>query len=174
VHVALAELRIQPLNNSVLFLKVADIVLSSDDWRIAVVCDISGYYDTVSAIKTDLLTVERQRKEVTSVVELQQIYFFFQTLEFRLRTFNQLLPRLDRRRFSKYWRHRFKDVIRNCNDDRRSQASRCIYGTESRNSDIVHSLENKLTYVKKLDSLSVVNTDAIANFSSIVKENLMN
>ena len=171
---ALSKLRIQLQNTSVLFLIEADLILSNDDLRDTVDCDISECYETVSEIKTELLTVERQRKEVTSVVELQQIYFFFQTLEFRLRTFNQLLPRLDRRRFSKYWRHRFKDVIRNCNDDRRSQASRCIYGTESRNSDIVHSLENKLTYVKKLDSLSVVNTDAIANFSSIVKENLMN
>jgi hypothetical protein len=53
---ALAELRIQPLNNSVLFLKEADIVISSDDWRIAADCDISGYYEMVSAIKTDLLT----------------------------------------------------------------------------------------------------------------------
>ena len=45
---------------------------------------------------------------------------------------------------------------------------------KSRNSDIVHSLANQLMYVKKLDSLSAVKTDAIANLSSIVKENLMN
>ena len=45
---------------------------------------------------------------------------------------------------------------------------------KSRNSDIVHSLANQLTYVKKLDSLSAGNTDVIANLSSIVKENLMN
>ena len=84
----LAELLIQPLNNSVLFLKEAAIVLSRDDWRIAVDCDISGYYKTVSAIKTDLLTVERQRKEFTSFAELQQIDLFLQTLEFKLRNFN--------------------------------------------------------------------------------------
>ena len=77
---ALAELRIQPLKNSFLFLKEADIVLSSDDWRIAVDCDISGYYETVSAIKTDLPTVEQQRREFTSIAELQQIYLFLQTL----------------------------------------------------------------------------------------------
>ena len=45
---------------------------------------------------------------------------------------------------------------------------------KSRNSDIVHSLANQLMYVKKLDSFSAVKTDAIANLSSIVKENLMN
>ena len=95
---ALAELRIQPLNNGVLFLKEADIILASDDWRIAVDFDISGYYETISAIKTDLLTVERQRKEFTSIVEFQQIDLFLQTFESKLRTFNQLLPRLDRRR----------------------------------------------------------------------------
>ena len=45
---------------------------------------------------------------------------------------------------------------------------------KSRNSDIVHSLEKQLTYVKKVDSLSAVNTYDIANLSSIVKENRMN
>jgi hypothetical protein len=43
-----------------------------------------------------------------------------------------------------------------------------------RNLDIVHLLANQLTYVKKLDSLSAINADAIANLSSIVKENRMN
>ena len=126
-----AELRIQPLNNSVLFLKEADIVLSSSYWCIAVDCDIRGYYEMVSAIKTDLLTAEQQRKEFTSVAELQQIYLFLQTLEFKLRTLNQLYPRLDRRiGFSKSWKFHFKDVIRNCKLGQSSQASRCNYGPE--------------------------------------------
>jgi hypothetical protein len=90
--VTLAELQIQLLNNSVLFLKEADIVLSRDNWHVTVDCDISGYYETVSAIKTDLLTVEQQRKEFTSVAELKQIHLFLQTLESKLQAFNQLLP----------------------------------------------------------------------------------
>ena len=171
----LVELRIQPLNNSVLFLKEADIFLSRDYWRIAVDRDISGYYETVSTIKTNLLIVEQQRQEFTSVAELQQIDLFLQTLEFKLRTLNQLLPRLDRRR----------DLV-----NLGGTILKTLFGTatvtdvhklhdvftelKSRNSDLVHSLANQLTYVKKLDSLSAINTDAITNLSSTVKEKLMN
>jgi phosphotransferase system IIA component len=35
--------------------------------------------------------------------------------------------------------------------------------------DVFHSVANQLTYIKKLDTVAKVNTDAIANLSSIVK-----
>jgi len=37
-------------------------------------------------------------------------------------------------------------------------------------SDIVHSLTNQVTYVKKLDAMATVNADAIANLSTTVKD----
>ena len=40
--------------------------------------------------------MERQRKEFTSIAQLQQTDLFLQVLEFKLRAFNQLLSRLDR------------------------------------------------------------------------------
>jgi transcriptional antiterminator len=59
---AVSKLRILLLNTSVLFLIETDIVLSNDDLRDAVDCDIRECYETVSEIKTVLLTVERHRK----------------------------------------------------------------------------------------------------------------
>ena len=49
-----------------------------------------------------------------------------------------------------------------------------IYNTldslQTSTSDIVHSLTNQVTYVKKLDTMARVNANAIANLSSIVKD----
>jgi len=42
---------------------------------------------------------------------------------------------------------------------------------QTKNADIVHSLENQLSYVKRLDKMTAINADAIANLSSIVKDN---
>jgi len=41
---------------------------------------------------------------------------------------------------------------------------------QNRNSDIVHSLTNQLTYVKKVADTASLNTESIANLSSIVKD----
>ena len=43
-------------------------------------------------------------------------------------------------------------------------------GLKSTTSDIVHSLNSQLTYVKKLDTATGINPMAIANLSSIVKD----
>jgi hypothetical protein len=39
---------------------------------------------------------------------------------------------------------------------------------QTKSSYIVHSLSNQLTYIKKLDTLTKVNTDAITNVSSVL------
>ena len=41
------------------------------------------------------------------------------------------------------------------------------------NFDIIHSLSNRVTYVKKLSTTTEINVDAIANLSSIVKETIV-
>jgi hypothetical protein len=91
-------------------------------------------------------------------------------VENKLSSFNQILPRLDPRR----------GLI-----NPGGQALKMIFGTETisdihelhnifdnlqpKNADIVHSLDNQLTCVKKLDTVAAVNTDSIMNLSSITK-----
>jgi len=62
ILIALAELHVQPLNHSVIFMKERDVVLSNDQWRIAVNVNLSTYYEVLSTVKSDLLAVEQQRK----------------------------------------------------------------------------------------------------------------
>jgi hypothetical protein len=45
---------------------------------------------------------------------------------------------------------------------------------QSDQKDVVHSITNQFTYIKKLDSVVSVNVDAISNLSSIIKSNIIN
>jgi len=48
-----------------------------------------------------------------------------------------------------------------------------INDLQLQNSDITHSLSNQLTYVKRLSTATELNAEAIANLSSIVKDNII-
>ena len=79
-------------------MKERDVVLSNDLWRVAVNVNLSTYYEVLSTVKSDLLSVEQQRKEFTATSELKQIELFVQILEDKLHDFYQILPRPDPRR----------------------------------------------------------------------------
>ena len=44
---------------------------------------------------------------------------------------------------------------------------------EDKNSDLVHSLSNQVTYVKKLNTVTGINFEAIANLTTVIKDNLV-
>ena len=81
-----------------MFLKEKDIFFTNDVWSIAIDVDTSAYEEAVATVKADLILLEGHRKELTSNSELKQITTLLNTLEVRLYNFQQLLPRLDRRR----------------------------------------------------------------------------
>lgn len=56
-----AELYVQPLNNTVVFLKKTDIILTSDEWRIVINIDLSTYQEVASIVKTDLRLKDRRK-----------------------------------------------------------------------------------------------------------------
>jgi len=59
---------------------------------------MSAYEDAVATVEADIISFEGHRKEFISNSELNQITTLLNTLEVRLYNFQQLLPKLDRRR----------------------------------------------------------------------------
>jgi len=144
--------------------------MSSDAWRVAVNLDTNVYEEAISAIRTDLRLIEERKTEFTPVLELKQVAPLLDALELKLHDFQQVLPRRDRRRGllnlggtilkSLFGTATINDlhVLRNTLDSLQTSTS-----------DIVHSLTNQITYVKKLDIMMRVSACAIANLSSTVK-----
>jgi len=90
--------KVQPLNQSVLFVKETDICFTSDTWRVVMEIDLSVYHDTISVIKSDVMTIEQQKQDFTPMAELKQNDSLLKTLDSRLNDFQQVLPRVDPRR----------------------------------------------------------------------------
>jgi len=169
--VVLAELSIEPLNRRVVFLKENDIFLTNDAWRIAIDIDMSAYEKAVATIKADPILLEGHRKELTSNSDLNQITTLLNTLEVRLYNFQQLLPRLDRRRgLINFGGTVLKTLFGTATIADIHLLHETLDGLKSTTSDIVHKLNSQLTYVKKLDTATGINAMAIANLSSIVKD----
>jgi len=157
-----------------LFLKEADIVLTTDDWRIAIDFDLSAYHEVILTIRTDLHTAEFQRQEFTSISEQNQTDVLLQTLDSKLLEFNKFLPRLDRRRGLLNLGGTVLKTLFGTATIFVIQELHSLFGDlKTKNADIVHSLENQLPYVKRLDNITAINADAIANLSSIVKDNII-
>jgi hypothetical protein len=92
-------------------------------------------------------------------------------LEIKLYNFQQLLPRLDRRRgLISFGGTVLKTLFGTATIADIHLLHETLDGLKSTTSDIVHSLNSQLTYVKKLDTAKGINAMAIANLSSTVKD----
>jgi len=144
----LAELHVQPPNHRVIFVKERDVILLNDEWRVAVNVNQSTYHEVLSTVKSDHLAVE-QRKEFTSTSELQQLELFLQILEDKLHDFYQILPRPDPRRGLLNLGGNILKTIFGTATVSDIHELHGVLDLQNRNSDIVYSLANQLTYVKK-------------------------
>jgi len=89
---------IEPINNSVVFLKQEDIVLTDDAWHVTAELNVNPYEEAVLTIRNDLQVMYESKKEFTSIAELRQIEALLDTLETRILNFRHLLPKPDNRR----------------------------------------------------------------------------
>jgi len=143
----LAELHVQPLNHIVVFMKERDVIVSNDQWRVAVNVNLGKYHEVLSTVKSHLLAVEQQRKWFMSTSELKQIELFVQILEDKLNDFYQILPRPDHRGgLLKLGGNILKTIFETATVSDIHELHGLL-DLQNRNSDIVHSLANQLTYV---------------------------
>jgi hypothetical protein len=150
-------------------MKETDIVLTSDEWRIALSIELSAYHDIVATVKSELLLVEQQKQAFTPVSELQVERLLY-VLDSRLNEFYQILPRLDTRRglinivgvaLKLLFGTAIDSDVRALND--------VVNELQLKNDDIVYSLADQLTFVKDLSTSNKVNADAIAYLAAIVR-----
>ena len=169
-----AEMFVQPLNRSVIFLKERDLILSNDIWRIAINVEMEPYDEALFVIKGDLLTVKQRKQGFTFNSELKLIDALLTTLEIKLHTFRQILLKLDPRRgLINFGGSVLKALFGTAVVSDVTSLHDSFDELESRQQDIVHSVTDQLTYIKKLDTITSVNADAIANLSGIIRDDMI-
>ena len=120
------------------------------------------------------MSVEQQKKEFTPISELKQIEIFFNILESKLYDFDQVLPRLDRRRAVVNFDVKIlKALFGTATTSDIHLLHDVLNELQFQNSDISHSLANQFTYVNKLNTAVKIDTEAIANLSNIIKDNMI-
>ena len=166
--------QIQHVNNSVTFLKEKDVILTNDHWRVAIDLDTSRYEDVISSIRSDLMVVSKQQKELTPMSELKQIEILLNILESRLFNVQQMLPKLDNRRgILNFGGTILQSLFGIATVSDPHMLHETLDELKSKDVDIAHSLVNQVTYVKSLDHTVRVNTDAILNLSTILKNEMI-
>ena len=159
------------LNHSVVFLKENDVILANDMWHVALDLNTNAYEEIISTIRADLLAVEQRRKEFTFTSELQSIETLLTTLESKLHSFKQILPKLDPRRGLLYLgATMLKALFGTAIVSDVTQLHNFFDELQSSQQNIVHSIDNQITYIKKLDSDSTENAEFIANLSSVIRD----
>jgi len=78
-----ADLLVEPINCSVVFVKVGDIVLSGDAWHVDIDLNTDAYEDVLSTFRVDLILVDKQKQKFTSLSELRQIEALLDILEYK-------------------------------------------------------------------------------------------
>jgi hypothetical protein len=81
-----------------MILKEKDVVITNGRWHVAIEIGTELYETTIATIRNDLEAINRRRAGLEPVVELKQIEVSVNALEARLAEFQQLLPKLDKRR----------------------------------------------------------------------------
>ena len=131
----------------------------------------NSYEETISAIRFDVQMIEEHKKEFAPVSELKQIDTLLDTLELKLHYFQQILPRRYLRRgLINLGGEVLKAIFGMATDFDIHLLHNTLNELQYSTFDISHSVSNQVTNVKKLDTATKVNANAVANLSSIVKD----
>jgi len=148
--------------------------LTDDSWRIAIQIDLYPYDETISTIRADLLAVEQRRKDFTFTFKPQSIETLLTALESKLHNFKQILPKLDPPRgLLNLGGIMLKALFGSAVVSNVTQIHNMFDEFQSNQQNIVHSIDNQITYIKKLDSDTSENAELISNFSSVVRDNII-
>jgi hypothetical protein len=133
------------------------------------------YQDALSTIRGDLLAIEQHEQEFTSTSVLKLIETLLATLELKLQAFKQILPKLDPRRGLLDFGGSVLKALFGTAVISDITTLRNVFGElQTSQIDVIHSVTNQFTYIKRLDTITNVNVEAIANLSSIIKETVIN
>jgi hypothetical protein len=121
-----------------------------------------------------LLTAEERKQEFTFNSELKLIDTLLTALETKLHTFKQILPKLDPRRgLINFGGAMLKALFGTPADSDITSLHNNFDELQFRQKYIINSVANQLTYIKKLDTITNVNANAIANLSDIIRDDMI-
>jgi len=153
------------------FLTIKDIILTNDAWTVIVNLDFSTYEPVIAKLKDDLFYIQKFKKPLVPVHELNHIEYVLQKLEEEINAFREMLPRLDKRRVVLIavgsllkWLFGTATLLEV------EELHKTIDKMHRTEGDIVHSVNHQITYLETLDSAFKFNTEGVDTLSEKVKD----
>jgi hypothetical protein len=145
--------------------------MTNDVWRIVLDLTLRPYEDIISTLRADLQLVQNVTEEFTVMNERKQVDILLDELGFKLSNLGQFTPKLDPRRGLLNIGGMFlKTLFGTAKVTDLNSLQVTLEKLESHQDDVVSSMENKVTYIKRLDSVTSTNSEVIANLFNIVKD----
>jgi gas vesicle protein len=158
------------IHQNTIFIKQRDVILTNDAWTVMVNLDISPYEHTIAKVIDDLLYIQKFKTQLAPVHELNHIEYVLYKLEDEIKAFREMLPRLDKRRYvlsavgsMLKWFFGTNTVLGV------EKLHKMVDKMNKTERDIIHSVNNQMTYLKTLDPAVKFNTEAAETLSEKVK-----
>ena len=160
-----------PINHSVIFIKETEAAFTNDFWRVVIHFKIKPYEEVIEVLKTDLVQIMAQTHQTTLQEEARNIQTAVDSLEVKLRNLRSYLPLPDRRRgLMNIGGAVLKLLLGTAMDSDVKNLHSTMEEMGRRQGDIIHAVNQQLTFLKQLDSTVTWDHDAIANWSYILKD----
>jgi len=160
-----------PLNQSVVFVKQQDVILTNDYWRIIVHYDFAEFEEAITTLHEDLTRVKGSAKQVTSIAELRQMDLALSSFEGKLANLKRYLPTADRRRG---WINDGGSVLKTIFGVATiwdlGELHTMVDELHRKQGEIVHSMNHQVTYIKQLDGTIRFHNQAITNLSTSLRD----
>lgn len=70
-----AQVSVQTLNTSVVFLETEDVILTNDVWCVVIKFDLGSYENVIAIVKVNFFRVQKQKSQFKPFSELSRLKF---------------------------------------------------------------------------------------------------
>ena len=159
------------LNQSVVFIKVADAAFTSDYWKVVLNFQLTPYEKAIEIVKADLAAVTDLAHPRPLIDEVHQVQTVDNTLENTLTNLKRYLPTGDRKRGLLNVEGSFLKVpFGTATVTDLADLHSTVDALSQKQGEVVHALNHQLTYIKQMDATVRNDHEAISNWSMILKD----
>ena len=160
-----------PLNQSVIFLKQGDLVLTSDTWTVLIQYDLNPYDEALAVLHEELNEIHNVTRPSLQFEEVQRIQLVLQSLENQLISLKQFLPRPGRKRGLLDLGGNLLQLLFGTATVADLNGLHAAVNTLSKDQErIIHSVNQQVTLFKQLDGAIHHNQNTLTNLTAIVKD----
>jgi hypothetical protein len=164
------EISITRIENNTIFIKQKEVILTSDEWKIVINLDLDTYEEIVARLRLELKHIHKAKTEFAPINELLQVENLLNKLEDAVISFREILPRVEAKRsILNAAGSVFKFLFGTATMADISNLHNTVQDLHHKQDEIVHSVNDQLTYLKSLDTTVKFDTKAVDILSGKIK-----